>query len=428
MNYISRQFNNLNNKLVANVNDGSLMYAEVLDYDPDRYTAKVMLIPAMLETVYLPILSPFTGSNIGMICPLSVGQQVTVLNMNNDPNEMVILPGLYNNKELPPIISGTPDNYGIMNGTMINSKSDFLIADEGTLINFNKQSGITINSKNRINFGCVNCIQNTSKQINQNGNVGINMIPSTSGQPLNNSDKLADLNNQLGAIQAQLDAVMNQLEDFGSRVSLLSLAVNIIGKNPITPFNIFDMFPAIQDSNFAKLYKKTMTRMKSIMIYTSEMISILQDAGVPISSDYTSYVTDMQRTVDEYSVYADLDPKSIIEGRTRQYATSYISDIPGEETVKNAARNSVGYLQKYISIARRFISLIQKIKNRKCNHAYFENEEDISDIVGIINNNFTNTETNTINNNSSKVINNPIEISYNSDDTEIGTDTMGTIG
>jgi len=75
--------------------------ATVSSFDPQNYAAKVMVQPENVETGWLPVLSPWIGSEWGFFAPVTPGDQVLVLFQENDQEVGLVLSRLFSNQQRP---------------------------------------------------------------------------------------------------------------------------------------------------------------------------------------------------------------------------------------------------------------------------------------------------------------------------------------
>ena len=74
--------------------------------DPSKGTVRVLLQPEAVLTGWLPVLTPWIGAGWGMSCPPSPGDQVLILPQEGDAEHGVVIGGVVNTAQPPPIDSG----------------------------------------------------------------------------------------------------------------------------------------------------------------------------------------------------------------------------------------------------------------------------------------------------------------------------------
>ncbi len=77
-------------------------WGTVSSYDPDAYTARVVLQPGAVETGWLPILSQWVGNGWGMLSPPSVGDAVLVVFEDGSRDAGCIVLSGFNVDDRPP--------------------------------------------------------------------------------------------------------------------------------------------------------------------------------------------------------------------------------------------------------------------------------------------------------------------------------------
>ncbi len=76
-------------------------------YNPDTYSAKVMLQPEGVETGWIPIKTLWVGNGWGMQAGPTIGDLVTIQFQEGDQNAGVVLGGMFNVEDRPmPVPSG----------------------------------------------------------------------------------------------------------------------------------------------------------------------------------------------------------------------------------------------------------------------------------------------------------------------------------
>jgi hypothetical protein len=110
---------------------GQPRFATITSFNSVDYTARVLLQPENTVTGWLPVLSPWTGSTWGMVCPLAAGDQVFVIPQEGDAQHGVIVGRAYS-KLSPPPPSATGELWLVhASGSCLKLKSDGTIAITG---------------------------------------------------------------------------------------------------------------------------------------------------------------------------------------------------------------------------------------------------------------------------------------------------------
>ena len=91
---------------------GQARFGLVTSVDPARYAARVTLQPEGVLTGWLPILSPWTGSGWGLVCPPSPGDQVLVVAQEGDADNGVIVAASFSDAARAP--AGKPGEFWLV--------------------------------------------------------------------------------------------------------------------------------------------------------------------------------------------------------------------------------------------------------------------------------------------------------------------------
>ncbi len=81
---------------------GQPRFGTVTSVDPDTAAARVKLEPEGVLSGWLPVLSSWTGSGWGMVCPPTPGDQVLVLSQEGDSEHGVIVGRAFSDAQRPP--------------------------------------------------------------------------------------------------------------------------------------------------------------------------------------------------------------------------------------------------------------------------------------------------------------------------------------
>ncbi len=121
---------------------GKPRFAVVSSVDPTRAVVRVMFQPENLLSGWLPLLSSWVGIGWGFCCPPSPGDQVLVLPHDGDPENGVVIGGIWHDNGAPP---QTPSGELWMvhsSGSFLKLKSDGSIAGQATQFTF--QGNLTV--------------------------------------------------------------------------------------------------------------------------------------------------------------------------------------------------------------------------------------------------------------------------------------------
>jgi len=108
----------------------------VSSYDPDKYAAKVRIMPEDVETGWLPISSPWTGNSWGLFAPLTPGDQVIVLFEGGSLDAGIVIGRLYSNQQRP--LAATPGEF-------------WLVHKSGSALKFNNDGTVNLTTASDLN-------------------------------------------------------------------------------------------------------------------------------------------------------------------------------------------------------------------------------------------------------------------------------------
>ncbi len=112
---------------------GQPRFGTITSFNLDDYTARVKLQPEGIVTGWLPVLSSWTGSGWGMVCPLAAGDQVLVLPQEGDTEHGIIIGRAYS-KASPPPKAATGELWIVhASGCCLKLKADGTVAITGDL-------------------------------------------------------------------------------------------------------------------------------------------------------------------------------------------------------------------------------------------------------------------------------------------------------
>ena len=108
-------------------------FATVASVDVSSATVRVMLQPENVLTGWLPVLSPWTGTGWGMVCPPSPGDQVLVIGQEGDADNGVVIGSAFSSKRSPP--PAPPGEFWLVHatGTCLKFKNDGSVQIVGDL-------------------------------------------------------------------------------------------------------------------------------------------------------------------------------------------------------------------------------------------------------------------------------------------------------
>jgi len=87
---------------------GQPRFGVIASFDPNTYSARVMLQPEGVLSGWLPVLSAWIGAGWGLACPPSIGNQVLVLPQEGNAEHGVIVGGAFSAQTHPPTVDSGP--------------------------------------------------------------------------------------------------------------------------------------------------------------------------------------------------------------------------------------------------------------------------------------------------------------------------------
>ncbi|MGA7781077.1 MAG: phage baseplate assembly protein V [Paraburkholderia sp.] len=149
----------------------STKYGQISAYDPNNYTVKVMLMPAMKETGFIPLSAPWVGNNFGAVFGPGIGDSVRLDFMDGRVEATVVGGRFFNNSALPPIVQ---------------SGQAAIVDSKGSYIKLNNDGTISINAATGMYFSA----QTIAMQASQT--IGL-----TAGTEITNSAPQIEMDGQL---------------------------------------------------------------------------------------------------------------------------------------------------------------------------------------------------------------------------------------
>jgi phage baseplate assembly protein V len=112
-------------------------YGQISAYNPDNYTVKVMLMPTMQETGFVPLAAPWVGNNFGAVFGPSIGDSVRLDFMDGRVEATVVGGRFFNNSTLPPVVQ---------------SGQAAIVDSKGSYVKLNNDGTLTINAATGLNM------------------------------------------------------------------------------------------------------------------------------------------------------------------------------------------------------------------------------------------------------------------------------------
>lgn len=102
-------------------------YGQVSAYNPDDYTVKVMLMPTMEETGFVPLSAPWVGNNFGAVFGPAIGDSVRLDFVDGRIEACLVGGRFFNDSAQPPIVHSGQ-------AAIVDSKGSYVrLNNDGTL-------------------------------------------------------------------------------------------------------------------------------------------------------------------------------------------------------------------------------------------------------------------------------------------------------
>jgi phage baseplate assembly protein V len=113
----------------------STKYGQISAYNPENYTVKVMLMPTMQETGYVPLAAPWVGNNFGAVFGPAIGDSVRLDFIDGRVEATVVGGRFFNNSALPPVVQSGQ-------AAIVDSKGSYVKLNNDGTISFNAATGM----------------------------------------------------------------------------------------------------------------------------------------------------------------------------------------------------------------------------------------------------------------------------------------------
>lgn len=127
----------------------STKYGQISAYNPDNYTVKVMLMPTMQETGFVPLSAPWVGNNFGAVFGPAIGDSVRLDFVDGRVEATVVGGRFFNNSALPPVVQ---------------SGQAAIVDSKGSYVKLNNDGTVTINAATTMTLSAVNVNIDASTQ------------------------------------------------------------------------------------------------------------------------------------------------------------------------------------------------------------------------------------------------------------------------
>lgn len=106
-------------------------YGQISAYNPDDYTVKVMLLPTMEETGFVPLAAPWVGNNFGAVFGPAIGDAVRLDFVDGRVEACLVGGRFFNNSARPPVVQ---------------SGQAAIVDSKGSYVKLNNDGTVTINA------------------------------------------------------------------------------------------------------------------------------------------------------------------------------------------------------------------------------------------------------------------------------------------
>lgn len=119
----------------------STKYGQISAYDPDTYTVKVLLMPTLQETGFIPLSAPWVGNNFGAVFGPAIGDSVRLDFIDGNVEATVVGGRFFNNSALPPVVQSGQAAIVDSKGSYVKLNNDGTMSfHAATAMNFSAQT------------------------------------------------------------------------------------------------------------------------------------------------------------------------------------------------------------------------------------------------------------------------------------------------
>lgn len=83
---------------------GQVRFGLVSSFDPNSFSAKVLIQPENVLSGWLPVLSSWVGNGWGFVAPIPPGTQVVLLALEGDAEQAIIAGAVWSLVDKPPVV------------------------------------------------------------------------------------------------------------------------------------------------------------------------------------------------------------------------------------------------------------------------------------------------------------------------------------
>lgn len=124
-------------------------YGQISAYNPNDYTVKVIILPTMEETGFVPLSAPWVGNNFGAVFGPAIGDSVRLDFVDGRVEACLVGGRFFNNSALPPVVQ---------------SGQAAIVDSHGSYVKLNNDGTVTINAASTMTLSGVNVNINASTQ------------------------------------------------------------------------------------------------------------------------------------------------------------------------------------------------------------------------------------------------------------------------
>lgn len=124
-------------------------YGQISAYNPNDYTVKVLIMPTLEETGFIPLSAPWVGNGFGAVFGPAIGDSVRLDFMDGNVEAAVVGSRFFNNGARPPVVQ---------------SGQAAIVDSKGSYVKLNNDGTVTINAATAMTLTAVNVNIDASTQ------------------------------------------------------------------------------------------------------------------------------------------------------------------------------------------------------------------------------------------------------------------------
>jgi phage baseplate assembly protein V len=110
-------------------------YGQISAYDPNNYTVKVLVMPTLQETGFIPLSAAWVGNNFGAVFGPGIGDSVRLDFMDGRVEATVVGARFFNNGAQPPVVQSGQ-------AAIVDSKGSYIKLNNDGTMSFNAATGM----------------------------------------------------------------------------------------------------------------------------------------------------------------------------------------------------------------------------------------------------------------------------------------------